>query len=300
VPAIRAAEAGLRAAGFETASAFLASPTFGGRSWLAHGTLESGIRIADQLRYDLLFESDLVPLAGIFNRAGYRTVRAMPGTLWPWPAGALFRYDRTWIAPDFEYRGPPFAWAPMPDQYVLDRIYRNEIQTADRPLLVEFILSGSHAPWDVQPPYIADWSRIGDGSVYRELEPVIFPTSWTELSQASAAYSASIAHEIRLLEDFIRGFVPDGALAIILGDHQPCRELIGSGRSWSVPVHVVSRRADLVDRFLAAGFSAGMVPDQPEPHPGLESLFRELTEGMSGNRNSRKAATQADRPKAED
>jgi hypothetical protein len=38
----------LSAAGFSAKSAFLTSPTFGGISWLAHGTLQSGLKIDNQ------------------------------------------------------------------------------------------------------------------------------------------------------------------------------------------------------------------------------------------------------------
>ena len=44
----------LRAAGFSARSAFLTSPTFGGLSWLAHSTLQSGIKVDGQRRYDQL------------------------------------------------------------------------------------------------------------------------------------------------------------------------------------------------------------------------------------------------------
>ena len=46
----------LRAAGFSSRSAFLTSPTFGGLSWLAHSTLQSGIRVDGQRRYDQLVQ----------------------------------------------------------------------------------------------------------------------------------------------------------------------------------------------------------------------------------------------------
>ena len=43
---------GCGAAGFRARSAFLTSPTFGGVSWLAHSTLQSGLWIDTQQRYD--------------------------------------------------------------------------------------------------------------------------------------------------------------------------------------------------------------------------------------------------------
>ena len=281
LPAIRAAEAELRSAGFEMCSAYLTSPTFGGGSWLAHATLASGLRIDGQVAHDLLLASDLVPLAGYFNRSGYRTVRAMPGTLWPWPEGGFYRYGQAFIAPDFGYRGPAFGFGPMPDQFVLDWVARRVIRGAPGPLFVEVILTGSHAAFDVQAPYIDDWDRIGDGSVFHTLPPVLFPVGWTELSAASRAYSAAIAHEIVLLKEFIRRFLDGSELVVIVGDHQPCVELVGSDRPWSVPVHVISGNPGFIREFTHRGYTPGLVPMQTLPHPGMETLFWDLLEGFS-------------------
>ena len=56
----RALEAGtrrLRSAGFASRSAFLTSPTYGGISWLAHSTLQSGLWVDSQQRYGVLLHS---------------------------------------------------------------------------------------------------------------------------------------------------------------------------------------------------------------------------------------------------
>lgn len=281
VAAARAAEAELGSAGFKTASAGLTAPTFGGGSWLSHATLASGIRIDTDIAHDLLLASDLVPLAEYFNRAGYRTARAMPGTHWPWPEGTFYRYRESYHAPDFGYRGPAFGFAPMPDQFVLDWVARRLLWNGTEPLFVEIILTGSHAAFDIQAPYLDDWNRIGDGSVFQTLPPVRFPVSWTELSQASEAYSTAIVHEIAIITEFIRRFLDGTQLVIILGDHQPAVELIGADQPWSVPVHVVSRNADFIREFTRRGFIPGMVADQHLPHPGMETLFWDLLEGFS-------------------
>jgi hypothetical protein len=282
LPAARAAETELRSAGFQTASGYLTSPTFGGGSWLSHATLASGVRIASEIEHELLLASDLVPLAEYFNRAGYRTVRAMPGTLWPWPQGAFYRYGQSVHAPDFGYRGPPFGFSPMPDQFVLDWMGRRVIRgSGSGPLFAEVILTGSHAAFDIQAPYLDDWEQIGDGSVFQALPPVHFPVSWTELAQASEAYSVAIVLEIRIVTEFIRRFLDGPQLVIIVGDHQPAVELTGENQPWSVPVHVVSRKADFIREFTRRGLTPGMVPDQPLPHPGMETLFWDVLEGFS-------------------
>ncbi|HZA74745.1 MAG TPA: CDP-alcohol phosphatidyltransferase family protein, partial [Propionibacteriaceae bacterium] len=84
----------LRAAGFSSRSAFLTSPTFAGISWLAHGTLQSGLWIDSQRRYNQLLQTDRLTLSAAFKRAGWRTVAAAPANTEDWPEGASFyRYD---------------------------------------------------------------------------------------------------------------------------------------------------------------------------------------------------------------
>ncbi|MGE5255927.1 MAG: hypothetical protein ACM3KE_04610 [Hyphomicrobiales bacterium] len=281
LPAARTAEAELRSSGFHMVSGYLTSPTFGGGSWLSHATLASGVRIASEIEHDLLLASNLVPLAEYFNRAGYRTARAMPGTLWPWPQGAFYRYRQSVYAPDFGYRGPSFGFSPIPDQFVLDWVGRRVIRgSGPEPLFVEVVLTGSHAAFDIQAPYLDDWDRIGDGSVFRKLPPVLFPVNWTDLSQASEAYSAAIVHEIMIVKEFIRRFLDGSQLVIIVGDHQPAVELVGEDQPWSVPVHVVSRNAAFIREFTRRGYTAGMVPDQPLPHAGMETLFWDVLDGF--------------------
>ncbi len=280
-PVVRGVEAELRAAGFGMCSAYLGSPTFGGSSWLAHGTLASGVRLESQIRHDLLLGSGLTPLAEHFNRAGYRTVRAMPATLWPSPAGEFYRFQRTYNAADFAYRGPEFAWAPMPDQFVLSRIYRQEIQAATDPLLVEFILVSSHAAFDFQAPYVAEWERLGDGSLFHSLPAVTFPGAWSHPPTLTEAYSAAIVYEFTVLSAFIRQFLTSDELVIIMGDHQPCAPVAGTGASWSVPVHVISRNPDAIGKFLRRGYTDGLIPVQAPPHPGMEVFFWNFLEDFS-------------------
>ena len=118
--ALERGAAQLRAAGFSSRSAFLTSPTFGGLSWLAHSTLQSGVLVDGQRRYDQLVENDRLTLTRAFKRAGWRAVGAMPGNRRAWPEGSTFyHYDRVYDRRNFGYRGPGFGVAPMPDQYTL-------------------------------------------------------------------------------------------------------------------------------------------------------------------------------------
>ena len=64
----------LEASGYSSQSAFLTSSTFGGLSWLAHSTLQSGTWVDSQLRYNQLVESNRQTLTSAFKRAGWRSV----------------------------------------------------------------------------------------------------------------------------------------------------------------------------------------------------------------------------------
>jgi Sulfatase len=280
-PYLRDAERRLHNGGYLIGSNFLRSPAFGGSSWLAHGELASGIPITSQLRYDLLLTSQVQPIAAYFNRAGYRTVSVMPGTLWPWSAGDFYQYRKEYYAFDFNYRGPRFGWAPMPDQYVIDHIYRTEIRSRRQPLFIEFILVSSHAPFNQQPRYVPDWSAIGDGSIYHALKPVEFPVIWPRLENASEAYVTSVVYDFKVLVEFLIHMIDDDALIIILGDHQPSLKITGDGQPWSVPVHIISRNPDFIKPFIHRGYTPGLVPSQPLPHPDIASLLWMLLEDFS-------------------
>jgi hypothetical protein len=270
------AEQNLKKNGYLACSNFLKAPAFGGSSWLTHGALAGGVTIDSQLQYDLLLTSGVLPVAEYFNRAGYHTVSVMPGTLWPWPAGAYFKYRKKYYAPDFDYRGPKFAWAPMPDQYVLDAIYRTEIQNRSKPLFIEFVLISSHAPFNELPQYIPDWSAIGDGSIYHHRQPIRFPIIWPELKNASEAYVTSIKYDFQVLVGFLEQLVIGNELIIILGDHQPNLKITGKNQPWSVPVHVISRDPDFVRPFIKRGYTPGLIPSQPLPHRGIERLLWDM------------------------
>jgi hypothetical protein len=105
----------LTAAGFGGRSAFLTSPTFGGISWLAHSTLESGLWVNNQARYDQLTATPRATLISTFRDAGWRTVLNVPANTRDWPEGQRFYGpDRIDDARTVGYRGPPRSVHPGP------------------------------------------------------------------------------------------------------------------------------------------------------------------------------------------
>jgi hypothetical protein len=285
-PALDTIEENLDDRDFRVYSTFFDSPTYGGTSWLAHATLAGGVKLNSHMHYNLMITSKAKTMARFFNEAGYRTISAMPGTQWPWPQGAFFGYQEKYYAWNFDYQGPAYGWSTMPDQYVLDLINRKEIQNRTQPLFIEFILVTSHAPFHRQPPYLKDWSRIGTGQIYHQLETVTFPIVWPDLSNASEGYVTAMIYELRVITEFIMRYVDENALIFVLGDHQPNVQITGKNQPWSVPVHVISRNDALLEPFRKRGYSPGLIPTQPPPHRGMETfLYDFLADFSTPDRN---------------
>jgi hypothetical protein len=280
-PVMAATEKKLNQHDFWIYSTFLDSPTYGGASWLAHATLAGGVRLDNHMHYNLMITSKAKTIARFFNDAGYRTISAMPGTQWPWPQGDFFGYQEKYYAWNFDYKGPMYGWSTMPDQYVLDFIFRREIQQRTRPLFIEFVLISSHAPFHRQPPLLTDWSRIGTGEIYYELETVTFPIVWPDLSNAADAYVAAITYDLNVISEFIVQCMHGNALIIILGDHQPNVQITGKNQPWSVPVHVISRTHALLEPFRNRGYTTGLIPTQPPPYRGMETFLYDFLADFS-------------------
>jgi hypothetical protein len=272
VPVLDQFQRDLGARGFHMASSLLLSPTYGGRSWLAHGTLAAGVRIEDGLAYTMLLDARPQPLtlAACFQRAGYRTALVLPANSTRWPEGEVTGFQQRYYAMDLDYHGPSFKWATMPDQYVLDYVHRHVVARqpdapARGPLFVQYALVSSHSPWSVQPRVVADWDQLDGGRIYNRQEPVRYPVTWSNLTNGGEAYVTSLIYDFEVLRRYVGERVAGGALVIILGDHQPSAEVTGDDPSYAVPIHVVSRDRALIERFASAGYAPGM---QPRRGPG--------------------------------
>jgi hypothetical protein len=287
-PVYDGAAAALAGHGFTVASGLLESPTYAGRSWLAHTTLTTGVRTTELVTDRLIQTRQPPALAGFFHAAGYRTVLVQPANHFRNLPRWLYGFDRVYSGWDFDYRGPSYRWAAMPDQYVLDFVHRREVAPAPEgtparaPLLATYTLITSHAPWSDLPPFIDDWSRIGDGAVYRALPTEHFPISWINLPDAALAYDRSVAYDLQVIVDHAIRFVPPGALVIVLGDHQPVAEVTRFSTSTAVPIHVFSRNPALVAPFRARGYQPGMRPSREGAPPrGMETLLPDLLADFS-------------------
>jgi hypothetical protein len=288
-PVYDAFEADLGRRGFAMASGLLASPTYGGRSWLAHGTLATGVRIEDGLAYTVLLATQPPPLtmAGFFRDAGYRTVLVQPGTTKRWPEGEVIGFEQKYYAMDLAYRGPTYEWATMPDQYVMDFVHRREIAPralhGRAPLFIEYALVSSHSPWSRLPRLVEDWNRLGDGgAIFDQLPPVRYAVTWSSLERGGDAYVSALIYDLDMLRRYVGERIADDTLVIILGDHQPSAEVTGDDPSYGVPIHVISRDRSFIDRFLAAGYVPGMRASPQGPAPtAMERFLPQLLQMFS-------------------
>jgi phosphatidylglycerophosphate synthase len=280
LPALKTMQADLTRAGFTSASGVMDSATYGGMSWLAHATLFTGVRTSDQLQYDLLGVSHPKSLARIAREAGYHTILVQPNTNRPSHTADFYDFDETFKLWDFDYAGPAFAWAAMPDQYALDFIHRHVIAKYPRPLFVSYALVSSHAPWSHVPTMVADWSKIGNGSVYNDLPFKRAYTNWPNFTNAAEPYLDSILYDLQVLDSYLTSFIDDDSLVILLGDHQPVSEITEDSLSWAVPVHVISRDANLVAPFVAHGYASGMIPNRNSNSP-MEAFLADFLRAFS-------------------
>jgi phosphatidylglycerophosphate synthase len=258
----------LRAAGFASRSAFLTSPTFGGLSWLAHSTMQTGIRVDGQRRYDQLVRADRLTLTRAFKRAGWRAVGDLPGNRRAWPEGSTFyRYDRVYDRRNLGYRGPSFGLPPMPDQYTLLALQRRELARRHRlPLFAEVDLISSHAPW-TRIPKLIPWNEVGDGSIFGRIPPEESTQAalFGDSKRARAAYGHSIEYSMRTLFSFVQRYGNDNTVLIVLGDHQPATTVSGDGAGHDVPISVIARDPHVMDQIAGWRWQDGMLPSPRAP-----------------------------------
>jgi phosphatidylglycerophosphate synthase len=250
----------LEATGFSARSAFLTSPTFGGLSWLAHSTLQSGVVVDGQRRYNQLVQADRVTLTRAFERAGWRAVGVMPANHRAWPEGfSFYHYDAIYDRRNLGYRGPDFGLPPMPDQYTFEALQRRELAERHRPpLFAEVDLISSHAPW-ARIPRLISWNDVGDGSIFDRVPPA------EPAPDVRAAYRQSIEYSLSALFSFVQRYGDDDLVLVVLGDHQPATVVTGQGASHDVPISVIAHDPNVMSRIAGWRWENGVSPSPNAP-----------------------------------
>jgi energy-converting hydrogenase Eha subunit A len=262
---LAAGQAELEGLGLSMASGFLASPTRGGQSWLAHASFANGLWVDGQTRYGAALASGRQTLFHLAGEAGFHTAAVMPQITLDWPESLVMGFETVLAAQDLGYAGLPFNWVTMPDQFTfaaLDRALRDGPR--DRHVFVQVATGTSHAPW-VPVPELVDWDAIGDGTVFNEMALAGDPPDvvWRDRDRVRAQYRLAVDYALRTVLAYAARHADDPPLMIVMGDHQAAG-FVALDERRDVPMHVIGP-ADLVARTAEWGFAPGLIPPGDVP-----------------------------------
>ena len=273
----------LSQAGWSTQSAWFKSPTFGGISWLAHSTLQSGLWVDSTQRYRELVASQRFTLSDAFRKAGWRTVADDPtdGPVWL-PGTFFYHYDQLYNATNVGYRGPRFSYAKMPDQFILSRFQRNELAPGHKPVMAEIDLVSSHVPW-APLPHMVPWDKVGDGSVFdpQPAQSESVSQVWQSNSKVQQFYGKSIQYSLTALTSWVTQLNDPNLVLILYGDHQPHTAVSGGGASHDVPVSIVTRDPSVLRQISSWHWQNGLIPGRGAPLEPMDAFRNQFLDTFS-------------------
>jgi hypothetical protein len=260
IPTLIEAQRRLTQQGLEMRSGWLEAPMVGGQSWLSHSTIASGLLIDNQGLYRMLLNSHRPTLYHYAQKAGFQTIAVMPGIRLDWPEADYFGFDDILDSHALGYKGLPYNWVTMPDQFTLsafDRLKRN--QSPRKPIFAQIALISSHAPWVPIAPVI-EWDAVGDGSIYSQWAKSGDPPEvvWRDANYVRDQFRQSVDYSLQVAFSYAEQQYPNSPLIIILGDHEPARFVSQvSGRD--VAVHFIGTPEQIaaIDQWQ---WTSGLVP----------------------------------------
>jgi phosphatidylglycerophosphate synthase len=289
---LRRSTASLARAGWSTRSAWLTSPTFGGISWLAHSTLQSGLWVNTEQRYSELVASHRFTLTNAFAKAGWRTVSDIPSDEYTWPPGsALYHFDKLYDRRNVGYHGPAFGYASMPDQYTLAAFQRLELTPGHKPVMAEIDLVSSHTPWAPLPTMVP-WNKVGDGSIFDSMpaRSESAATVWRSANTVRQFYGRSIQYSLRALTSWVTELNDPNLVLILLGDHQPSSIVSGDRANHEVPISIVAHDRSVFRQIASWHWQDGLLPGHSAPLEPMGAFRNQFLGAFS------KVSSQAARP----
>jgi phosphatidylglycerophosphate synthase len=264
-------DASLARAGWSAQSAWLTSPTFGGISWLAHSTLQSGLWVNNQQRYNQLVASNRFTLSDAFKKAGWRTVSDIPSNNQPWSQGTSFyHYDQQINSTNVGYKGPRFSYAKIPDQYTYNKFGQLVLGPGHRPVMAEIDTVSSHEPW-TPLPHMVPWDRLGNGSIYDQMSTQGLKPAEAFRSDAAVQrlYGQSIQYSLRALTSWVVRLNDPNLVVVMLGDHQPATVVSGNTPTHSVPISIIAHDPSVFRHIANWHWHDGL---RPSPSAPLEQM----------------------------
>ena len=273
----------LTSAGWSTQSAWLTSPTFGGISWLAHSTLESGLWVDSQQRYNELIASQRFTLSDAFGKAGWHTVADDPtdGPHW-YPGTVFYHYDQLYNQSNVGYRGPSFSYSEMPDQYTFAEFQRNELTPGHKPVMAEIDTTSSHIPWAPLPTMVP-WNKVGNGSVFdpQPAQSESAATVWRSNNTVQQFYGQSIQYSLTALTSWVTELNDPNLVLIFMGDHQPHTAVSGPGATHEVPVSIVTRAPSVLKQMSSWHWQNGLLPNSGAPLEPMDAFRNQFLNTFS-------------------
>ena len=273
----------LTSAGWSARSAWLTSPTFGGISWLAHSTVQSGLWVNSNQRYGELLASKRFTLSDAFDRAGWHTVTDDPSDNKIWRPGTYFyHYDQVFDRYQVGYRGPTFSYSAMPDQYTLSAFQRLEFTPGHKPLFAEIDLTSSHIPWAPLPAMVP-WNKVGNGSVFdpQPAESKSATTVWQSNSTVRQFYGQSIQYSLTALTSWVREVNDPNLVLIMYGDHQPHTAVSGPGANHNVPISIITRSPSVLKQISSWNWQQGLLPGPGAPLKPMDAFRNQFLNTFS-------------------
>ncbi len=264
----------LARAGWSARSAWLTSSTFGGISWLAHSTMQSGLWVDSNQRYNELTASNRFTLSDAFKKAGWHTVADDPSDARTWKIGTSFyHYDQTFNRHNVGYRGPTFSYAKVPDQYTLAEFQRLELAPGHKPVMAEIDLVSSHIPWAPLPTMVP-WNKVGDGSIFdpqpaRSESP---DTVWRNDNTVRKFFGQSIQYSLTALTSWVTELNDPNLVLILYGDHQPHTVVSGPGANHEVPISIIARDPSVFRQIASWHWQDGLLPGLKAPSEPMDAF----------------------------
>ncbi|RJP78824.1 MAG: hypothetical protein C4524_06155 [Candidatus Zixiibacteriota bacterium] len=288
--------------GWHCATNYSEAPVKGARSWLSAATLLTGLRLDNQVAFDLFQEhaGDFPHLVRFLNRHNYFTLLLQPPTRprHGLPVADPFGFEQVVHYDTLKYRGPEYGWGIIPDQYSLGYVHHHYLRRTYRPTFLFFETVTSHAPWGPLPPLVDDWRALNGRPVPPASPDTIHLALWQDVvlvAQNAAlrarralrlggaldpgSYFQHVAYDWNVISDYLLRQAPDHSLFIIVGDHQP-PFLTPMEYGYQTPIHLLSKDPALIQLCRDYGFETGLSKDPGRPgvlrHEGIFSFLVQL------------------------
>jgi phosphatidylglycerophosphate synthase len=280
---LRQQQAMLTSAGWSTESAWAGSPTSGGVSWLAHSTVQSGLWVNSQQRYNELLASQRFTLSDAFKKAGWHTATDDPSDNVTWTPGTTFyHYDDVYNRLDVGYHGPTFSYSAMPDQYTFAEFQRLELTPGHQPVMAEIDTTSSHTPW-VPLPSMVPWNQVGNGSIFDAQRGTAADVArvWSNTNTVRQFYGQSIQYSLTALTSWVTQLNDPNLVLIFLGDHQPHSTVSGNAPDNYVPISIVTRAPSVLKQISSWHWQNGLLPNDSAPFEEMDAFRNQFLNTFS-------------------